>query len=295
MPGMSDYSAKNTLNYATGQVPSPTLPSIFLALFTAVGSDSGSGFTEVSAGGYARVQMSGTLAAGASWTTSSTTLTLGSTAPAWLLALGTNGSGCNVYDSTNGNQIGTLSGISGTTVTLTGTAAHASTGSTDNLVFSAFAPATGSGPSTVTSGAVINMPAASASWGTVIAFGIYDASTSGNLLAWDYLGNFQWLPAFITSASPGVFDVKAHGYSAADTVVYTTEYGGTTPTFSQSNLTGLLAVVSPATDTFTVTNGGTAVNTSSTGDGAVRKVASQAIASGVTASFAAGTFNLSQA
>ncbi|MEJ0065017.1 MAG: hypothetical protein WDM85_05935 [Caulobacteraceae bacterium] len=40
----------------------------------------------------------------ASFTTSSTTITLGATAPAWLLVLGTNGSGVNVYDLTNGSR-----------------------------------------------------------------------------------------------------------------------------------------------------------------------------------------------
>jgi hypothetical protein len=73
--------------------------------------------------------------------------------------------------------------------------------------------------------------------------------------------------------------VKAHGYSAADLVIFSTEFGGTAPSFSQSNFTGQLAVVSPATDTFTVTNAATAVNTSSTGSGSVRKITAQSIPS----------------
>ena len=123
----------------------------------------------------------------------------------------------------------------------------------------------------------------------VIAFGAFDASTVGNLLWWDYLGNYAWLPCTVSSASPGIITAKAHGYSAADNVVFSTEYGGTAPSFSQSNFTGLLAVVSPATDSFSVTNASTAVNTSSTGSGMVRKVISQSIPNGVTASFAGGT------
>jgi hypothetical protein len=35
--------------------------------------------------------------------------------------------------------------------------------------------------------AAINFPTATASWGTVVAFGLFDASTGGNLLAWDNL------------------------------------------------------------------------------------------------------------
>jgi len=42
------------------------------------------------------------------------------------------------------------------------------------------APASGS----VTTNAEVAFPTASGSWGTVVAFGIFDASTSGNLLRW---------------------------------------------------------------------------------------------------------------
>ncbi|HWO72743.1 MAG TPA: hypothetical protein VNN21_04225, partial [Dehalococcoidia bacterium] len=33
-------------------------------------------------------------------------------------------------------------------------------------------------------GAAITFPQATANWGTVVAFGIFDASTGGNLIAW---------------------------------------------------------------------------------------------------------------
>ena len=78
-------------------------------------------------------------------------------------------------------------------------------------------------------------------------------------------------------------------------MVFSTEYGGTAPSFSQSNFTGVLAVVSPATDTFTVTNASTAVNTSSTGSGMVRKIVQQVIPTNTTVSFAAGTITITSA
>jgi len=218
MTGLTDYSADNVLNYIVGKTAMPTLPTTYLALFTAVGTDGGTGFTEVSGGSYARVALSGDWSA-----------------------------------------------------------------------------ASGSAPSTIVNGSAITFPTATASWGTLIAWGIYDASSGGNLLAWDYIGNYSWLPATISSASPGVITSHAHGYNAADTIIFSTEYGGTAPSFSQSNLTGQLAVVSPTTDTFTVTNSGTAVNTSSTGDGMVRKIAPQAVASGITVSFAASSITISAA
>lgn len=43
-----------------------------------------------------------------------------------------------------------------------------------------------SGPNMATDGA-ITFPAATASWGTVTHFGVFDASTSGNLLVWGAL------------------------------------------------------------------------------------------------------------
>lgn len=48
MPGLSDYSAENVLNYITGRASLPSLPSVYVGLFTAAPSDAGSGGTEVS-------------------------------------------------------------------------------------------------------------------------------------------------------------------------------------------------------------------------------------------------------
>lgn len=224
MTGYSDYSAQNSLNYIVGKTAMPTLPTVYVALFTAVGTDAGTGFTEVTGGSYARV---------------------------------------------------------------------ATTGATWNA-------ASGSGPSTITNASAITFPTATADWTSggaapVIAIGLYDASSAGNLLAWDYLGNFSWLPTTVSSASPGILTVKAHGYSATDPVIFSTEYGGTAPTFSTSNFTGVLKVVSPATDSFSVTNAATAVNTSSTGSGMVRKIVQQLIPTGIQASFASSSLTVTLA
>jgi hypothetical protein len=272
---------------------------VFLALFTAAPtSDAGTGGTEVSAAGYARVQVAGALAAAAAFTTASTTLTLGAAAPAWLLALGTNGSGVNVYDQTSGKQVGTVSSISGTTVTLTAAAANASSGSTDSLVFSAFSATSASSgnepataPAQITNGAVINFPQASANWGTVIAFGLYDAVTAGNFLFWDYIGNFKWIPFSASSASPSVFTVDSSADAPANgaSVVVTQKYGGTLPTTAGS-FAGLLTVAGNSTNTFNV-----GVNTTSVGGGQFRQVTQQSIPNGVTANFPASSFTITMA
>ena len=107
MTGMTNYSADAWLAYIVGKTAMPTLPTAYLALFTAVGTDAGTGFTEVSGGGYARV-----LTSAATWNAAS-----------------------------------------------------------------------GTSPSTNSNAASISFPTSTGSWGTVIAWGLYDAPTGGNLLA----------------------------------------------------------------------------------------------------------------
>jgi hypothetical protein len=158
------------------------------------------------------------------------------------------------------------------------------------------AASTATDPTTIsnsgTGTAAITFPTATANWGTVVAFGMYDAATGGNLLAWDWLGNYQWLPCTISSAAPAVFTAHAHGFNANDPVVFSVVFGGTAPTLATGSgalgSNNVSLVVSPATDTFTLTTGGTAVNATTTGNGMVRKIVQQAVPSGVQPSFAAG-------
>jgi hypothetical protein len=304
--GQSDYLAEATCNFVTGQSPFPVTSSRYLALFTAAPtSDAGTGGTEVSGGAYARVQIAGQLTAGAAISASSSLITLSASAPAWLVALGTNGSNVNVYDATASilTNLGTVSTIATSVVTLTASAAHAGSGAADTLAFSAFPTASASSgtepsvtPVTVTNSAVITFPAATASWGTVVAFGIYDAATSGNLEMWDYIGNYNWIPCAVSSQSTqAVFTSHAHGYSSGTSIVVTSKYGGTIPTASTGSFTGILTVSSVTTDTFYTISGSTTNATSTSGDLMTRALVQQSIPSGVTASFAASTLTLNVA
>lgn len=293
MSGLGDYSAKNLLNYLTGQVAEPALPAVWLALMTAVDTDAGTGGTEVSGGAYARVQVAGSAVTNATTAAGNAVLHFAAT-PAWLQALTGGGAGAVVSDTTGGGLIPagtTVLSSTGTSVTMSANATGAGVGNGDTIVFSAFSAATGSAPSQVTNGAGINFAQASASWGTVIGFELRDAVSSGNLLLADYIGNFSWLPATVSAASPGVITAKAHGYANGDSFVFTNEYGGTAPSFSAGNYTGLQTVAGVTTDTFNVTG----VNTSATGNGLVRKVTQQPIAINVTASFAASTLTATAA
>jgi len=47
-----------------------------------------------------------------------------------------------------------------------------------------FPNASGTSPTSKANGTAITFPTASANWGTVVAVGIFDASSGGNLIAW---------------------------------------------------------------------------------------------------------------
>ena len=54
MAGFTDRTAQGVLNHLVGKSPIFAMPTSYVALFTAVGADTGLGFTEVIGGGYAR-------------------------------------------------------------------------------------------------------------------------------------------------------------------------------------------------------------------------------------------------
>lgn len=203
---LGSYYSQAALANLVGKTAMPSLPAnVYVALFTATGTNDGAGFTECSGGSYARVQTTG-----ATW-----------------------------------------------------------------------AAPTGINPASITNTGVVTFPQSTASWGTAIAFGLYDALTSGNLLTWDYLGAFNWTPFTASLASPGVITSPAHGYSNGDPVVVSAEFGGTLPTTGGS-WSGVLTVANATTDTFTA-----GVNTTSTGDGMIRKIVQQSIPANIVTSFPA--------
>jgi len=295
MTGLTDYAADAQLNWITGSIAMPPLPAVFMALFTAVGNDSGAGFTEVpTAGtGYARSQVAGTLAASAVTNAGSPLLTFAAAVPAWIVP------GMRIFDHNTPAAIpvgATVQSIAGSTVTMSANAAAPGVAVADVIGFSVFGGPTGSAPSVINNSAQINFPTAQLGWGTVVAFGLYDAATVGDLLDWDYLGNFAWQPTTVAATSPAAMTSHAHGFAVNDPVVWSTEFGGTTPTFSQGTFTGILTVTAPVTaDGYTLTNGGVVVNASGTGSGSVRKIVQQSIPTGVTASFVAGAMILTAA
>lgn len=296
MAGSTDYTAANVLNYLTAQIAPPALTAVWLGLFTtAPTSDSGvTGATEVSGGAYARVQVAGQLTA----SSAATTIITFASVPAWVVA------GMYVRDvTTPGNIPGGTTVLSTTGTTVTCSATVSSVG-TNVVQFSAFGPPTassGAEPATVAAfvqnNAVITFAQATASWGTSVAFGLFDALTSGNCVAWDWLGNFKWVPFTMTSASPGVItmDSTDGGAFSANglSVVLSAKFdGGLFPTTGGS-LGGVLTTAGYAAGPPTTFNVG--VNTTGVGCGMLRQVLQQPIAINVTASFAQNTLVISNA
>lgn len=284
---LTGFLARDLLNNIAGATPMPTGYNRFLALFTTAPSDADTGEVEVTGGSYARVQVGGSDTTSAA-TASGTTLTF-SAVPAWVVT------GMTVNDATTSGVIAagtTVSSKTSTTVTLSAAVTGGGVGSGDTITFSAFGAATGQGPSTATSTAAVTFAQATASWGTVVAWGVYDASTGGNLWEWDWLGNDPWYPCSITLASPGV--ITAIGITAGSTpnlangasVALTARFGGTLATGLSSETVYTVAGLSA--DTFNV-----GVNTTSTGSALVRQLTQQSIPTNVTASFSSGNLIIS--
>jgi hypothetical protein len=297
MAGDTDYTALAELNWKTGQLVMPALPSLWAGLFvTAPTNDAGAGTAvEASGTGYARMQIAGQLAASSAATT---VITFGAV-PSWVAV------GMSVRDITTPANVPantTVSSFTGTTVTCNNTVSGVGT---DVIRFSAFLPPTassGSEPSTVvanaTTGSIITFAQSGGTgWGTQTAVGIFDALTSGNLINWDYLGNFVWREFTASLASPSVITCPAHGYSLGDVVVVSTKVGGALPTLSGGSFNPtLLVAATVATDTFTLTtSGATALNASTSGNGFIRKVAIQPIPQNNTMTIPAGSLTFTQA
>src|SRR5947209_5436733 len=149
MTGFTDYWATSVLNHTTSKTPIPSLSSVWVAVYTAVGDDAGS-FVEPSGNSYSRVE---------------------TTSVAWNFA-------------------------------------------------------SGSAPSFTSNAASIAFPPAAGPWGQLVGFGLHDALSGGNRLAWDYLGPYAWQVAFVQAGSPAPLQARSHGLAIGNSIVFSTEYAG---------------------------------------------------------------------
>lgn len=144
-------------------------------------------------------------------------------------------------------------------------------------VAAAFGAPTGSQPVTVSNSGTLTFGvctnAGTAVVETEIAFGLYDALTSGDLITWDYLGGSSWYPFDCSMASPGTFTCDGTTLTNGQQIALTTRFGGTLPTgLAQYTL---YTVAGVSGNTFNV-----GVNTSSIGDGMLKVAVPQSIVPG---------------
>jgi hypothetical protein len=151
-------------------------------------------------------------------------------------------------------------------------------------------PITGVAPTTSHNGAAINFPTPTASWGTIYAFGFYDALTVGNLLYWgDMVGPIQ--SGYCSSGSPAMISAPAHGLSVNNQVRLWSPANmglpGLPPGLSDEAIYYVGTV--PTADTFTLSTSTSNANpVTTTGSGAVMFALdqSQVVNTGNTVQFA---------
>ena len=151
-------------------------------------------------------------------------------------------------------------------------------------------PVTGAAPTQARNGAVITFPTPTAGWGTIYAFGVYDANTGGNLLYWgDMVG--ATIVGYGNAASPGVISAAAHGLAVNNQVrVWSAAnmgLGGLPNGLTDETIYFVGTV--PSADTFTLsTTSGNAnpVNTTTSGTVMFAQDQSQIVNTGNTVQFA---------
>jgi hypothetical protein len=150
-------------------------------------------------------------------------------------------------------------------------------------------PITGAGPTQANNGVTVTFPVPTATWGTVYAFGIYDAAAAGNLLYWgDLVAPGQ--VGYCSSASPAVISAAAHGLAVNNPVrVWTpTTLGlpGLPPPLSDETIYYVGTLISVDQFTLSTTTGnGNPVNTTSSGSVMFALDQSQPVATGNTVQF----------
>lgn len=144
----------------------------------------------------------------------------------------------------------------------------------------------------ISNAGAITYPQATADWGTVIAFGIFDAVSAGNLLYWGILGGAP--QNFATSGSDDQVYAAAHGLVNGDDVRLEATPGGSLP----SNLADATTyyVISGSEDVLRLaaTPGGVPIDIGA-GSGVVMSLTSRTIQEDDTAEFADASITIKEA
>jgi hypothetical protein len=134
-------------------------------------------------------------------------------------------------------------------------------------------------------GTAITFAQATADWGTVVAFGLFDASTSGNLLYWGWLGTDDG-DVFTATNAGDLFTVPGHSVALNDQVRLLDIPGSALPTGVTVGVTYFVLTVTGNTFQLSATQGGSAIVLTTDGSGLLAKITAKPVLNGDTASFA---------
>lgn len=139
----------------------------------------------------------------------------------------------------------------------------------------------------------ISFPAASAGWGDVIGFGVWDASTAGNVVRKSFLTTGVY--RLFTALNAGdVFTIPGHSFANNDRVAVLASDGVSLPTGVTADTLYYVVGVSGSTLQLSTTLGGGAVTLTADGAGILVKVVPQTVNSGSTAKFAIGSLTFKE-
>jgi len=116
--------------------------------------------------------------------------------------------------------------------------------------------------------AVITYPTATANWGTVVAIGLFDALTVGNMLFWGFLSTTKW--AF-TAETTDIFTANGHALINDDRVILKA-FGGSLPAGVSGDTVYFVVQVSGQTFKLSLTQGGAAIDITAAGGGIVYEI-----------------------
>jgi hypothetical protein len=131
-----------------------------------------------------------------------------------------------------------------------------------------------------------------APWGTVVAFGLFDALTVGNLLYWGWLGSDAG--KIFTATVADVLTAPGHTLVNDDQVRVLTIPSATLPTGLSEGTTYFVVSVSGDTFSLSATQGGAAINITAAGAGLVAKIEAKPITTGDTVTFAGGALIITE-
>lgn len=140
---------------------------------------------------------------------------------------------------------------------------------------------------TKSNGTTITFPTASGNWLEAVAVSVWDASVAGNMIARGWLGSDGG--KLFTATAADVFTAPSHTLVNDDKVAVITVPGGTLPTGVVDGT--IYFVVGQSGDTFNLsaTQGGGAINLTTTGAGLIKKVIPKTVQTNDSLSFGVGT------